>query len=165
MASATEIEIRLVGIVILSEDGVEHVEQLLKDHNILTDGTLYDPQNISLVHHTNQALRAHKMFSRDTDYIVKEGKVILIDEFTGRMMEGRRLSEGLHQAIEAKEGVTTGISAADRARTVTVAIDSSKGSPRPRSLLYRHSLRPAYPQRTSPSPAVFSRSGACRTRS
>ena len=91
--------------IILSEDGVEHVEQLLKDHNILTDGTLYDPQNISLVHHTNQALRAHKMFSRDTDYIVKEGKVILIDEFTGRMMDGRRLSEGLHQAIEAKEGV------------------------------------------------------------
>ena len=66
---------------------------------------MYDIQNISLVHHANQALRAHTLFQRDTDYIVKNNKVIIIDEFTGRMMEGRRYSDGLHQALEAKEGV------------------------------------------------------------
>ncbi len=91
--------------ITFTDSGVEHIEELLKEYSILTEGELYDPQNISLVHHANQALRAHKMFAHDTDYIVKEGKVILIDEFTGRMMEGRRLSEGLHQAIEAKENV------------------------------------------------------------
>src|SRR4029077_16301365 len=69
----------------------------------LTAGTLYDIHNIALVHHVNQALRAHKLFSRDKDYIVKDNKVIIIDEFTGRMMEGRRYSDGLHQALEAKE--------------------------------------------------------------
>ncbi len=90
--------------VILTEDGTEKVESLLREHGLLTEGELYDLDNISLIHHTNQALRAHKLFHRDTDYIVKDSKVILIDEFTGRMMEGRRLSEGLHQAIEAKEG-------------------------------------------------------------
>ena len=72
----------------------------------MTAGTLYDIHNVSLVHHVNQALRAHKLFARDTDYIVKDDKVVIIDEFTGRMMEGRRYSEGLHQALEAKEGVT-----------------------------------------------------------
>ena len=92
--------------VILSEAGVEKVEQLLKSHELLVTGGLYDAHNISLVHHVNQALRAHKLFSRDTDYIVKDDKVIIIDEFTGRMMDGRRYSEGLHQALEAKEGVT-----------------------------------------------------------
>src|SRR4029077_15110313 len=66
----------------------------------------YDLQNVSLVHHLNQALRAHKIFARDVDYIVKDDKVVIIDEFTGRMMEGRRYSEGLHQALEAKEGET-----------------------------------------------------------
>ncbi len=91
--------------IIFTDEGSEHIEDLLKAHGILTEGGLYDPQNISLIHHANQALRAHKMFSRDTDYIVKDNKVILIDEFTGRMMDGRRLSEGLHQAIEAKEHV------------------------------------------------------------
>ncbi len=91
--------------VILTEEGTEKVEQLLRDHGLLTVGTMYDAQNISLVHHVNQALRAHKLFARDTDYIVKDGKVIIIDEFTGRMMEGRRYSEGLHQALEAKEKV------------------------------------------------------------
>ncbi len=91
--------------VTLTEDGVEHIENLLKEANILTSGGLYDAQNISLVHHVNQALRAHKLFSRDTDYIVKDDKVIIIDEFTGRMMDGRRYSEGLHQALEAKEEV------------------------------------------------------------
>src|SRR5438874_11661453 len=69
-------------------------------------GSLYDIQNVGLVHHANQALRAHKLFARDTDYISKDDKIIIIDEFTGRMMEGRRYSEGLHQALEAKEGVT-----------------------------------------------------------
>ncbi len=91
--------------VTLTEQGVEHVEQMLKDTGLLKSGNLYDIQNINLVHHANQALRAHKMFSRDVDYIVKDGKVVIIDEFTGRMMEGRRYSEGLHQALEAKEQV------------------------------------------------------------
>ncbi|MCC7304645.1 MAG: preprotein translocase subunit SecA [Alphaproteobacteria bacterium] len=91
--------------IALTEDGQEHVENLLREHGLLKEGNMYDVQNIGLVHHVNQALRAHKLFHRDTDYIVKDGKVILIDEFTGRMMEGRRLSEGLHQAIEAKEQV------------------------------------------------------------
>ncbi len=92
--------------VTFTDEGVEHVENLLKEHNILTEGNLYDAHNISLVHHANQALRAHKLFEKDTAYIVKENKVVIIDEFTGRMMEGRRFSEGLHQALEAKEGVS-----------------------------------------------------------
>ncbi|MGE5548808.1 MAG: preprotein translocase subunit SecA [Solirubrobacterales bacterium] len=91
--------------VTLTEQGVEHVEQLLRDAGLLK-GTLYDVANVSLVHHVNQALRAHKLFTRDVDYIVKDDKVVIIDEFTGRMMEGRRYSEGLHQALEAKESVT-----------------------------------------------------------
>lgn len=89
--------------VTLTEEGVEKVETILRNMNMLSSGNLYDAQNISLVHHVNQALRAHKLFSLDTDYIVNDGKVIIIDEFTGRMMEGRRFSEGLHQALEAKE--------------------------------------------------------------
>ena len=88
----------------LSEAGQEHVEQILRDVGLLKEGNMYDAQNISLVHHVNQALRAHKLFAIDKDYIVKDDKVIIIDEFTGRMMEGRRFSEGLHQALEAKEG-------------------------------------------------------------
>ncbi|MFA5592295.1 MAG: preprotein translocase subunit SecA [Micavibrio sp.] len=91
--------------VTLTEDGNERVENLLRESGIMETGNLYDAQNIALVHHVNQALRAHKLFSKDTDYIVKDDKVIIIDEFTGRMMEGRRYSEGLHQALEAKEGV------------------------------------------------------------
>ena len=91
--------------VTLTEAGTEHIENLVRDAGLLTEGGLYDAQNIGLVHHVNQALRAHKLFHRDTDYIVKDDKVIIIDEFTGRMMEGRRFSEGLHQALEAKEGV------------------------------------------------------------
>ena len=89
--------------VTLTEEGVEHIEQLLGQAGLLVEGTLYDIHNVSLVHHVNQALRAHKIFTRDVDYIVKDDKVIIIDEFTGRMMEGRRYSEGLHQALEAKE--------------------------------------------------------------
>ncbi|MFO0293607.1 MAG: preprotein translocase subunit SecA [Rhodospirillales bacterium] len=88
-----------------TETGAEKIESLLREHGILTQGGLYDTANVSLVHHVNQALRAHKLFTRDVDYIVKDGKVVIIDEFTGRMMEGRRYSEGLHQALEAKEHV------------------------------------------------------------
>src|SRR5579885_1456944 len=88
--------------VTLTESGVERIEGLLQQTGLLTAGTLYDIHNIALVHHVNQALRAHKLFSRDKDYIVKDNKVVIIDEFTGRMMEGRRYSEGLHQALEAK---------------------------------------------------------------
>lgn len=91
--------------IVLTEAGQEHVEDLLREHGILTEGSMYDMQNIAMVHHVNQALRAHQLFQNDKDYLIKDGKVILIDEFTGRMMDGRRLSEGLHQAIEAKEGV------------------------------------------------------------
>ncbi len=88
-----------------TEAGTEKLEDLLRDVGLLKEGGLYDIANVSLVHHANQALRAHLLFARDTDYIVKDNKVIIIDEFTGRMMEGRRYSEGLHQALEAKEGV------------------------------------------------------------
>ncbi|HJT08401.1 MAG TPA: preprotein translocase subunit SecA, partial [Stellaceae bacterium] len=91
--------------VTLTESGVEKIETMLRETELITAGTLYDIHNVALVHHVNQALRAHKLFARDTDYIVKDDKVIIIDEFTGRMMEGRRYSEGLHQALEAKEGV------------------------------------------------------------
>ena len=83
----------------LTEEGVAHAEQMLGVEN------LYDPGNIELLHHTNQALKAHTLFKRDVDYIVKEGEVIIVDEFTGRLMPGRRYSEGLHQALEAKENV------------------------------------------------------------
>jgi preprotein translocase subunit SecA len=92
--------------VALTESGVEKMEALLREAGLMQTGTLYDIHNISLVHHANQALRAHKLFALDTDYIAKDDKIVIIDEFTGRMMEGRRYSEGLHQALEAKEGVT-----------------------------------------------------------
>ncbi len=88
-----------------TETGMEKVEEILRKANLLEEGSLYDVENISLVHHANQALRAHVLFEKDVDYIVKNNKVIIIDEFTGRMMEGRRYSEGLHQALEAKENV------------------------------------------------------------
>ncbi len=90
----------------LTEYGSEKVEELLADggHLVPDSAGLYDPANVSTVHHVNQALRANVLYQRDRDYIVRAGEVILIDEFTGRMMHGRRLSEGLHQAIEAKEG-------------------------------------------------------------
>ncbi len=88
-----------------TEAGTDKLETLLKESGLLSSGNLYDLNNILLVHHANQALRAHTLYARDTDYIVKDDKVIIIDEFTGRMMEGRRFSEGLHQALEAKEGV------------------------------------------------------------
>lgn len=86
--------------VMLTDDGVQRVEKLLNVEN------LYDPRHIELLHHVNQALRAHTLYKRDVDYVVKDGEVIIVDEFTGRLMPGRRWSDGLHQAIEAKEGVT-----------------------------------------------------------
>lgn len=92
--------------VSMTEGGTEKVSEILKEMELLKTGDLYDIHNISLVHHVNQALKAHKLFTRDVDYIVKDDKVVIIDEFTGRMMEGRRYSEGLHQALEAKEGVS-----------------------------------------------------------
>ncbi|MGF1593279.1 MAG: preprotein translocase subunit SecA [Kiloniellaceae bacterium] len=92
--------------VTFTETGANHMEEILREAGLIEEGGLFDIENVSLLHHANQALRAHKLFSRDTDYIVKDDKVVIIDEFTGRMMEGRRYSEGLHQALEAKEGVT-----------------------------------------------------------
>ncbi len=91
--------------ITLTELGSQKIETLLEKLDLLKGGSLYEIQNISLVHHVNQALRAHKLFTKDVDYMVKDDKVIIIDEFTGRMMEGRRYSEGLHQALEAKERV------------------------------------------------------------
>ncbi len=84
---------------ILTEEGVAHVEKLLRVEN------LYDPKNIEILHHVNQALKAHALFKLDVDYVVKDGEVVIVDEFTGRLMPGRRWSDGLHQAVEAKEGV------------------------------------------------------------
>ena len=92
--------------VSFTETGQEKMEEMLRETGLLAHGSLYDIANINLVHHANQALRAHKLFARDVDYIVKDDKIVIIDEFTGRMMEGRRYSEGLHQALEAKEHVT-----------------------------------------------------------
>jgi preprotein translocase subunit SecA len=91
--------------VTLSEAGMEKIETLLRDAGQLKGDSLYDVENVSVVHHINQALRAHTLFQRDKDYIVRDDEVIIIDEFTGRMMQGRRYSEGLHQALEAKEHV------------------------------------------------------------
>ena len=93
-------------VVTLTEAGNERVEQLLTAANMLKGDFLYDIENVTVVHHVQQALRAHTLFQRDRDYIVKNDEVIIIDEFTGRMMQGRRYSEGLHQALEAKEHVT-----------------------------------------------------------
>ncbi len=92
--------------VTLTEIGTEHIEALLREDELLDEGSLYDIENVNMLHHVNQALRAHMLFARDTDYIVKDDKVIIIDEFTGRMMEGRRYSDGQHQALEAKERVS-----------------------------------------------------------
>ncbi|MFN3722684.1 MAG: preprotein translocase subunit SecA [Paracoccaceae bacterium] len=92
--------------VTYTDEGNEFIEGLVREAGILPDGqNLYDPESTTIVHHVTQALRAHKLFTKDQQYIVRDGEVMLIDEFTGRMMRGRRLSDGLHQAIEAKEGV------------------------------------------------------------
>ena len=93
-------------VVTLTEAGNEHLEQLLTEAGMLKGESLYDVENVTVVHHAQQALRAHTLFQRDRDYIVKDDEVIIIDEFTGRMMQGRRYSEGLHQALEAKERVS-----------------------------------------------------------
>ncbi len=90
----------------MSEEGMEHAEQLLTEAGVIEQGTsLYDSVNLAVVHHLNAALRAHALYQRDTDYIVRDGEVIIVDEFTGRTLAGRRWSDGLHQAVEAKEGV------------------------------------------------------------
>ncbi len=92
--------------VVLTDAGIEEIEDILRTDGLLAEGiSLYAPTMVSVLHHITQALRAHKLFSRDVDYIVKDGQVVIIDEFTGRMMQGRRYSEGLHQALEAKEQV------------------------------------------------------------
>ena len=91
--------------VMLSEKGIDKIEKLSQTYGILKNNNFYDPQNINLVHHINQALRANLLFSKDTDYIIRDDKVQIIDEFTGRVLEGRRFSDGLHQALEAKENV------------------------------------------------------------
>ncbi|KPV39492.1 preprotein translocase subunit SecA [Thiohalorhabdus denitrificans] len=91
--------------VTLTEDGNEKAERLLDEAGLLNEGDLYDAANVNLVHHVSQALRAHALFTREKDYIVRDNQVVIIDEFTGRMMPGRRWSDGLHQAVEAKEGV------------------------------------------------------------
>ncbi len=90
----------------LTEEGAPRVEDMLRAAGIITEGNLYDIFNVTVLHHVQQSLRAQVLFARDVDYIVRQDKIVLIDEFTGRMMEGRRFSEGLHQALEAKEGVT-----------------------------------------------------------
>jgi preprotein translocase subunit SecA len=91
--------------VVLTEDGTEKAERMLEAEGLIEGRNLYDIANTQVVHHLNQALKANTMFKRDIDYIVKDGKVVIVDEFTGRMLEGRRWSDGLHQAVEAKEGV------------------------------------------------------------
>jgi len=91
--------------VMLSDQGIDKIEKLSQTYGILKNNNFYDPQNINLVHHINQALKANLLFSKDTDYIVRDNKIEIIDEFTGRVLEGRRFSEGLHQALEAKENV------------------------------------------------------------
>ena len=91
--------------VILTDTGVDKIEKLALQKNVLKNNNFYDPANLDLVHHTNQALKANLIFKKDTDYIVRNGKVQIIDEFTGRVLAGRRFSDGLHQAIEAKENV------------------------------------------------------------
>jgi preprotein translocase subunit SecA len=89
-----------------SEDGTEKLENLLREAGLLKGESLYDVENVAIVHHINNALKAHKLFTRDKDYIVRNDEIVIIDEFTGRMMPGRRYSEGQHQALEAKEKVT-----------------------------------------------------------
>jgi preprotein translocase subunit SecA len=92
--------------VTLTEAGNNHLENLLKSHNFIDEqSNLYDPENVNLVHHTLQSLKAHKIFKKDVDYLIQDDKVMIIDEFSGRVLTGRRYSEGLHQAIEAKEGL------------------------------------------------------------
>ena len=93
--------------ILLTEIGHEHAEELLSRAGLLpAGGSLYDPANITLIHHLYAALRAHNLYHRDQHYVVQDGEVVIVDEFTGRLMSGRRWSDGLHQAVEAKEGVS-----------------------------------------------------------
>src|SRR5690606_20896534 len=90
---------------IFTEEGTEKMENLLRAGGHLRGESLYDIENVAIVHHVNNALKAHRLFQKDKDYIVANNEIVIIDEFTGRMMPGRRFSEGLHQALEAKEHV------------------------------------------------------------
>ena len=90
---------------ILTDLGIDKIEKLAIQRKILKNNNFYDPANLDLVHHVNQALKANLLYNKDTDYIVRDSKVQIIDEFTGRVLDGRRFSDGLHQAIEAKENV------------------------------------------------------------
>ena len=92
--------------VILTDTGIDKIEKLATQKSLLKNNNFYDPKNLDLVHHVNQSLKANLLFNKDTDYIVKDQKVQIIDEFTGRILSGRRFSDGLHQAIEAKENVS-----------------------------------------------------------
>ncbi len=93
--------------VTLTDEGNDFLDKILPGLGLMKDNSsVYDMENVNLIHHINQALKAHKIFNKDTDYLVKNNQVIIIDEFTGRMMEGRRFSDGLHQALEAKERVS-----------------------------------------------------------
>ena len=103
--------------VVLTEEGTEKAERMLEEAGLIEGQNLYDIANTQTVHHLNQSLKANKQFKKDIDYIVKDGKIVIIDEFTGRMMDGRRWSDGLHQAVEAKEGVN------DRAREPDAGVD------------------------------------------
>ena len=116
--------------VVYTEIGSERIEEMLRERGLL-EGALYAPENITAVHHVNQALRAHKLFHKDKDYIVKDDEVVLVDEFTGRMMQGRRLSEGLHQAIEAGADVAR-LEHCCRPRTMPPAVVEARGAPRGR---------------------------------
>ena len=91
--------------VVLKDNAVEKLEKIYSDNNLLVDGSLYDINNVTLLHHTNQSLKARFIFEKDKDYLIQDGKILIVDEFTGRAMEGRRFSDGLHQAIEAKENL------------------------------------------------------------
>ena len=91
--------------VVLNDNSIEKLEDIFSKKKLLMDGGLYDINNVTLLHHINQSLKARFIFERDKDYLVQDGKVLIVDEFTGRAMEGRRFSEGLHQAIEAKENL------------------------------------------------------------
>lgn len=114
---------------IFTEEGTEKMENMLREAGLLKGESLYDVENVAMVHHVNNALKAHRLFQKDKDYIVKDNEIVIIDEFTGRMMPGRRFSEGLHQALEAKEHVTiqpeNQTLARSPSRTISVCTKSS----------------------------------------
>jgi preprotein translocase subunit SecA len=114
--------------VVLTEDGTEKAERMLEEAGLIEGRNLYDIANTQVVHHLNQSLKANVIFKKDIDYIVKEGKVVIIDEFTGRMMDGRRWSDGLHQAVEAKEGVFIEPEMISGVRASSIRIESTSST-------------------------------------